>query len=352
MENNELLFKNNNEESNNKNKRIKKIIYENQYDKPLFYDIDLRKNNKKLIYLIDWFCVVVILVIGFILFLKVPVRGRLFRLNDESISYPKLEEIIPLGMLIPLVTAIPFVIMLLISIIIKRDYNDFHHSLLGFCQSISITLLLTGSFKVFIGGLRPSFLEFCKPTKESIAAGNPPIGYGSIYYDKSICTESEFTVNDGLSAYPSGHSSIAATCFGFLALYLFARLKCFDNRGHIIIYLLVIGCLISAGLIGISRVADYRHTFLNVLAGWSIGLIIALSCYRLNFSSLFGRDNHISIHSHWLTYWDYHKNNSNNNCNNNFKKDNNNNNNNNSIKNQNNFESYQSPNGISLNELS
>ncbi|KAM9971217.1 hypothetical protein ACTFIW_011193 [Dictyostelium discoideum] len=336
MENSGLLF--NNDETII-NKKIKKIIYENQYDKPLFYDIDLRKNNKKLIYLLDWFCVVVLLVIGSILLLKVPVRGRLFRLNDESISYPKLEEIIPLGLLIPLVTAVPFAMILLISIIFKRDVNDFHHSLLGFLQSISITILLTGSFKVFIGGLRPSFLEFCKPTKESIAAGNPPVGYGAIYYDKSICTESEFIVNDGLSAYPSGHSSIAASCFGFLALYLLARLKCFDNRGHIIIYLLIIGCLITAGLIGISRVADYRHTFLNVLAGWSIGLLISLSCYRLNFSSLFGRDNHISIHSHWLTYWDYHNNNNNN------KKDNN------STKTQNNFESYQSPNGIPLNEV-
>ncbi|KAK5574634.1 hypothetical protein RB653_009887 [Dictyostelium firmibasis] len=316
---------------------MKKILYENQFDKPLFYDYDFRKKNKKLVYIIDWFCVLVILLIGFFLFLKVPVRGRLFRLNDESISYPKLTEIISLGLLIPLVTVIPFLIILFISIVIKRDLNDFHHSLLGFCQSISITLLLTGSFKTFIGGLRPSFLEFCKPTIQSIAQGNPPVGYGSIYYDKSICTESEFTVNDGLSAYPSGHSSIAATCFGFLALYLFARLKCFDNRGHVFIYLLVIGCLISAGLIGISRVADYHHTFLNVLAGWSIGLIIALSCYRLNFSSLFGHDNHISIHSHWLTYWDYHNNNKNNNDQNRI---------------QNNIESYQSPNGISLNELS
>ncbi|KAK5577496.1 hypothetical protein RB653_002437 [Dictyostelium firmibasis] len=338
-------------ESNNSttiNKKNKYVIYNDEEDKPLFYNYDMRKRNKAMMYLLDWATVVIVLIVGGILFLKVTVRGRLFTLDDESISYPKLPELVPMHILIPLIIAIPLAIIITISLIIRRDVPDFHHAMLGLAQSLALTLLLTGSFKCFIGGLRPNFLEVCDPTTASIAAGNPPVGYGKIYYDRSICSADDSLVNDALSAYPSGHSSITAASFGFLALYIHAKFKIFDNRGHILLYIIVSGCIIGAGLIGISRVADYRHTFLNVLAGWSIGLIIALSCYRLNYSSLFGRDNHVSIHSHWLTYWNHHDSlNNNNNISNITNK--------NDGRYKNNFDveknCNQSPNNIALDEL-
>ncbi|KAM9981245.1 hypothetical protein ACTFIY_003559 [Dictyostelium cf. discoideum] len=336
-----------NESNNSTNNRNKYVIYDEEESKPLFYNYDFRKKNKMVMYLFDWMMVVLLLIVGGILFLKVTVRGRLFTLDDESISYPKLPELVPMHVLIPVIIALPLAIIIVVSLIVKRDCHDFHHAILGLAQSLALTLLLTGSFKCFIGGLRPNFLEVCDPTPASIAAGNPPVGFGKIYYDRSICSADDSIVNDALSAYPSGHSSITAASFGFLALFIHAKFKIFDNRGHIFLYVIVSGCIIGAGLIGISRVADYRHTFLNVLAGWSIGLIIALSCYRLNYSSLFGRDNHVSIHSHWLTYWNHHDNLNNNNNNNN------NNDNNNNIKNNFDLEKNcnQSPNNIALDEL-
>ncbi|KYQ92210.1 phosphoesterase [Tieghemostelium lacteum] len=253
-----------------------------------------RKENRALFYILDWVFCIVLGFIGALIFYYVPVRGRLFTLDDKDISYPFLEEIVPFPHLIVYAAIIPVIIVSGVNLLFTRNLTDFHHGLMGLLQSIAVTLLLVASFKSFIGGLRPNFLSVCNPSQELIEKAQPQ-GFGGIYYNSDICTASKWEINDALSAYPSGHAAIAAAGLFYLALYLYAKLKVFYNRGHLIVYAIVLMCVIGFLLIGITRIADYRHTFGNVVCGWIIGIFISISMYKLNYMSLIGNDNHIPI---------------------------------------------------------
>ncbi|EFA84683.1 hypothetical protein PPL_01675 [Heterostelium album PN500] len=187
-----------------------------------------------------------------------------------------------------------------LSLDIRRRYRV--AIVLGLIQSFGLTLLLVAVIKCFIGGLRPNFLVRCKPTPESLARATP-VGFNQLYYSKEVCTGDEADILDGMAAYPSGHAGLAACGLVFLALFLHARLKTFNNRGHLFIYVMILMCICGAVLVGVSRIVDYRHTFGNVLLGWTIGVICSLSTYRLNYLSLFGHDNHISVAHYWVWYW-------------------------------------------------
>eukprot|EP01132_Coremiostelium_polycephalum_P011225 gene11225-13751_t len=273
-----------------------------KYNRDPIFNLGLRRKYRITLYLFDWFFCIMVVLIGGMLFYFVPVRGRLFRLDDPEISYPLSSELVPMGYLMFVSIAVPIFLILSITVLFTKNWHDFHHGQLGLVQSIAVTLLLVAIFKCFIGGLRPNFLSICKPTPQSIAQATP-VGYNKIYYTKEVCTGSTKDVNDALSAYPSGHAGLAASGLAYLALYLNGKLKTFQNRGHLVIYVMVFSCVTSAGLVGVSRIADYRHTFLNVLAGWIIGCMVAISMYRLNFLSVFGVNNHIPVADFWFWHW-------------------------------------------------
>eukprot|EP01133_Synstelium_polycarpum_P008172 gene8172-9606_t len=266
----------------------------------------LRRRNRVLLYLFDWiFCIIAALV-GGMLFYFVPVRGRLFRLDDPNISYPLEKELVPFYLLMIACMVLPVIIMLGTTLLHRRNWHDFHHATLGLLQSIALTLLLVALIKCFIGGLRPNFLVRCAPTPESIAAGRAR-GHNGVYYSKEICTGKRAEVDDAMAAYPSGHAGLAATGLVYLALFLNGKLKTFNNRGHMPIYVLVLACVFGAVLIGTSRIVDYRHTFGNVLLGWTIGVICALSMYRLNYLSVFGKNNGVPVCDFWFWHWKRHQ---------------------------------------------
>jgi len=315
--NNYCIDMKNNNIKNSSNSNISTNVKEFEYiPDHMHYILSFRKQHRVKFYIFDWFLCILCCFIGAALFYFVPVRGRLFRLDDPDISYPLLPELVPFSHLIVYSLVIPFFIICVVSYVLTKNISDMHHAILGLLQSFSITLLLIAAFKCFVGGLRPNFLELCKPTPESIAsvAG---VGYNNIYYTKEICTASAYDINDGMSAYPSGHAGLSATTLAFCFLYLHAKLKTFHHRGHLLIFIFVASSIVCAGLVGISRVADYRHTFLNVLAGWCIGIITATCMYRLNYLEIVGNRSHIPIADYWHWTWnqDHDQNNNNNNNN-------------------------------------
>ncbi|KAF2073571.1 hypothetical protein CYY_005120 [Polysphondylium violaceum] len=294
-------IKNNNSDNNNNNNNGKKKEFEYIPDH-MHYILNFRKRHRVKFYVFDWFLCILCCFIGAALFYFVPVRGRLFRLDDPEISYPLLPELVPFSHLIVYSLVIPFFIICVVSYVLTKNISDMHHAILGLLQSFSVTLLLIAAFKCFVGGLRPNFLELCKPTPESIAAATGA-GYNKIYYTKEVCTASDYDINDGMSAYPSGHAGLSATTLAFCFFYLHAKLKTFHHRGHLLIFIIVASSIVCGGLVGISRVADYRHTFLNVLAGWCIGLVTAAAMYRLNYLEIIGNRSHIPVADFWHWTW-------------------------------------------------
>lgn len=60
----------------------------------------------------------------------------------------------------------------------------------------------------------------------------------------------------------------------FLSWYLSGKVRVFDRRGHVAKLCLVLLPVLTAAMIGVSRVDDYWHHWQDVFAGGLIGLFI------------------------------------------------------------------------------
>lgn len=257
-----------------------------------------RNSHRKLLYVFDWCVIFVSALIGALLFGLVPVRQHLFRLDDPEISYPFEPDIIPFSLLMMISLGLPFVIISFLSVFVVRNKRDFHHGTMGLCQTIALILVTSAIVKIFLGGLRPHFLMRCAPDPSKIASATR-YGYGGIYFDTSICSNSQWEVNDAQSAFPSAHSAMAAGGLNYLSLYLNGKFKVFQHQGHLLVYVLITASSFGSFLVGFTRVVDYHHTFYNVMMGWSMGFLTCISMYRLNYVSLFGALNHVPVGDTW-----------------------------------------------------
>ena len=76
-------------------------------------------------------------------------------------------------------------------------------------------------------------------------------------------------------SFPSGHTTFATYCAVFLAAYLHKRMNW--QSGSILLrpVIQIVACL-SAWAIGLSRISDYKHHWSDVMAGYGIGVVVAL----------------------------------------------------------------------------
>lgn len=95
------------------------------------------------------------------------------------------------------------------------------------------------------------------------------------------CTGDPSEIQEGRKSFPSGHSSTAFAGLGFLSFYLSGKLRAFTGTAYMWKFVAVVAPLILALLIALSRISDYMHNWWDVLIGGSLGLIVALICYRL-----------------------------------------------------------------------
>jgi len=152
-----------------------------------------------------------------------------------------------------------------------------------------------------VGGLRPSFLSECIPmanpvvTHQGDSNGHSPFNY----FTKAICTNDASTVRTAQQSFPSGHAATIFSSFGFLVLYLNAKIKPFDGFAHAW-KLIIFFPLAMATWISFSRVNDGKHFQFDVCAGIVIGLVIPLIAYKFNFCSLWGPTNHIPLRMTWV----------------------------------------------------
>lgn len=75
---------------------------------------------------------------------------------------------------------------------------------------------------------------------------------------------------------------------GFLSLYLSAKIRAFDSKGHVAKLCIVFFPLLVACLVGISRVDDYWHHWQDVFAGGLIGLALDFLLHQLKWFTISG----------------------------------------------------------------
>ncbi|CAI7804638.1 unnamed protein product [Closterium sp. NIES-53] len=169
-----------------------------------------------------------------------------------------------------------------VSFILRRDFIDFHSSLLGFVFNCATTFLLTNALKVSIGRPRPHFFIVCFPSGVPV--------YGSD--GNAQCNGSSSSVMESRVSFPSGHTSMSFSGLTYAALFLAAKLQAFSARGRGQLWRLVPSacCLAGAASVGITRIDDYWHFPFDVFMGGLIGMVVAAICYFLHYPALFNQN--------------------------------------------------------------
>ncbi|KAG6042160.1 hypothetical protein E4U39_006185 [Claviceps sp. Clav50 group G5] len=233
-----------------------------------------------------------------------PARSFAITFSDGEIVYPQFayplrDEIIPIWLAAFLAAMVPIAVILLMQIRI-RSFWDVNNGVLGLLYALISAAVFQVFLKWLIGGLRPHFLDVCKPdvTRAKAMAGLNAKGYQQLYFTPDICTGDTKQINDSLESFPSGHTTAAFAGFVFLYLYLNAKLKVFANY-HPAMWKLVLlyAPILGATLIGGVLTIDEYHNWYDVVAGAIIGTVMAFSAYRMTYAAVFDwRYNHIPLH--------------------------------------------------------
>ncbi|KAI8590675.1 phosphatidic acid phosphatase type 2/haloperoxidase [Geranomyces variabilis] len=223
---------------------------------------------------LEWLAIIVLLVASGLLEFVQPFERVAFGV-DWQIAYPMSTQTVPTWLLAVLAVGVPLLGIVLISLLFKRSVFDFHQSFLGLCVALSFTLLFTQIVKVSTGGLRPDFLDRCKP----IYATNDPL------MRVLSCTGNASDIKEGRKSFFSGHSSIGWAGLGFLSLYLSRHLN-FYRKPLAPKYAITIIPIIVALLISISRVDNFWHHWQDVVVGAIVGAIVAVLSYRSHCAHL------------------------------------------------------------------
>ncbi|KAL3450207.1 phosphatidic acid phosphatase type 2/haloperoxidase [Aspergillus insuetus] len=205
-----------------------------------------RKSVKVILsYVFDWVVIVVVGIVSYIIGDLEP-HKRPFSITDPNISLPYSEsETVPLWFLGVLAGAVPFAIILIVTLVFvpgatvprhtptslvwRRKLWEFHMGTLGFVTGHIIAFFFTQGMKNLFGKPRPDLLSRCQPDMANAAAhavgGFTGEGMAGQLYSASICRQEDADIlDDGFRSYPSGHSSASAAGLIYLSLFLASKL--------------------------------------------------------------------------------------------------------------------------------
>ena len=126
--------------------------------------------------------------------------------------------------------------------------------------------------KNVIGWPRPNFMAYCQPNVT--CDSNSKFTYITNFKCLNLASQEE--LEDALKSFPSAHASFAAYVAFFLAFYIQERFRPFPATLKTVLgpflQLLVIATFWWSAL---TRVSDYVHHPLDVLAGLLLGTLVA-----------------------------------------------------------------------------
>ncbi|OCL06083.1 acid phosphatase/Vanadium-dependent haloperoxidase, partial [Glonium stellatum] len=240
---------------------------------------------------LDLITMMLIGVAAVVIFFQNPVTDRVFPIQFAdgnvvypSIAYPRVKEIITSWVSAVISFGVPVLFFIMTALIRTRSFWDLNNAILGLLYALTTGTLFQVTIKWLIGGFRPHFLATCKPLSPLNLIG---MGYQGLMFDRSICTATNGQLREASTSFPSGHSMAAFAGFLFLSLYINAKFNVFANR-HASHWKLALfyAPLLAATLVSASKVIDYYHHWYDVLAGAAIGILMALSAYRMVYASI------------------------------------------------------------------
>ncbi|KAL4704755.1 hypothetical protein ACJJTC_009772 [Scirpophaga incertulas] len=210
-----------------------------------------------------------------------PSRRGGFTCNDPALSFPYTGDTFSIS-LVALVTILaPFLVMWIVEAMHHRadEYSMKQSKLVASAKTSAliyrdyiygsvVNLTVLEVVKCVIGAPRPVFFDLCQPDKAKTCNG-------SEYVSNYQCTSTKYSrylVIDSTRSFPSAHASLSIYCGLFLAWYLQRRAFSWRNRSVLLVPLAQISCVAYAAACSLSRLADRRHHWWDVLAGGVMGI--------------------------------------------------------------------------------
>ncbi|XP_022905640.1 putative phosphatidate phosphatase isoform X2 [Onthophagus taurus] len=235
--------------------------------------------------------VFLLLCVGFpilFLFLWAQPYERGFFCNDESLMHPYHESTVPSIYLYIVGLGMNCIVMILTEFLTHpRDtqvkcfgrtipsWAWKSYCVIGvFGFGAACSQLTTDVMKYTVGRLRPHFLTVCRPDIDCTLAANQ-----HKFHEYFKCSNSDFMNNRRIMkemrlSFPSGHSSFSMYTMVYFAIYLQSRMTW--NGSKLLRHALQFIAVLAAIFTGMTRISDYKHHWSDVLAGFSIGAVVAI----------------------------------------------------------------------------
>ncbi|KAH3849720.1 phospholipid phosphatase 3-like [Dreissena polymorpha] len=234
-------------------------------------------------------------IVDFIIFLFVGIpnlylflRGkpfiRGFHCDDPAISLPFKPDSISTSLL----TVAGFGTSILCAVIVEvlnsisrkcvrawptwEDLLFYAKSYSLFIIGFVIQMLFVEFVKNQLGFLRPNFMDVCRPQF------NVSLCPAFITEYKCIGQDAKEIIGSRQS-FPSGHSTFSMYVAVFYCFYIQRRLHISFSR--ILKFFLQAALVFTASICGMSRIRDHKHHTSDVIAGFAVGAIVAVSVYKL-----------------------------------------------------------------------
>lgn len=225
---------------------------------------------------------VILFVLYFLVYWIEPFQ-RQFVISDVTINHPFAEhERVNNAALFFYAVWSPLTIIGIVSIIITKPKNKVYVtyvSIVGLLVSVFLTSVVTDLLKNFIGRHRPDFIARCIPDSNA--------DINILVNAIDVCTTTDYDrLKDGFRTTPSGHLSLSFAGLLYLSLWLAGQLVVTNSHLGSWRSIVAASPTLVAMLIALSRTEDYRHHFIDIIIGSSIGICIAYTSYRKHFPSI------------------------------------------------------------------
>ncbi|RCI16854.1 hypothetical protein L249_1887 [Ophiocordyceps polyrhachis-furcata BCC 54312] len=183
-----------------------------------------------------------------------------------------------------------------------RSAWDASCAIMGSIWAVLLATFFQVVLKQLIGGFRPYFLDVCMPDVDGFAdrTGLNGVGFQSVMYTVDVCTQTDGALlKTAITSFPSGHTSATCAGFGFLFLWLNAKLKVWaDHQPAFWKLFLTMFPVLLCAVISCSLTIDAAHNWYDIVGGAVIGLAMALAAYRASYAAVWNwRFNHVPLHA-------------------------------------------------------
>ncbi|XP_025048994.1 phospholipid phosphatase-related protein type 5 [Alligator sinensis] len=132
------------------------------------------------------------------------------------------------------------------------------------------TDIFVNAGQVVTGNLAPHFLALCKPNYTALGCKQ----YTQFVSGAHACTGNPDLIMKARKTFPSKEAALSVYAAMYLAMYITNTVKARGTR--LAKPVLCLGLICLAFLTGINRVAEYRNHWSDVIAGFLIGISIAV----------------------------------------------------------------------------